>query len=325
MPNTAPILVTWVPKDIGKTLPDGKNSKLNYVDVLIRHKQGTNEDRDIFLVVNGPGFKSGQIEELKNKFKGVGGIHVVDLHDPKYSLCWKEIDQGWKVSGKDISIQDYFHDMYSKEPQERTHFAIEIDTFRYIAAYCMLCEQKGSKMEEGVIYMDFDALDSISNDKYKEHRKKLYGRDDEQKGIGSDITIPDGILANKNGNDIIAVTDLLILKKICDKYKQNILNQDEIKARFEEKLGKEKIEELIQARPDKDTMCAILYSKPDKSYFFEQNIAQLTFNRELRDKFQSCDVDFIKNGGEYLAQGQKIDDQRVGHNDVSWCKDLYIL
>ncbi|MDG7056871.1 MAG: hypothetical protein LKM43_01835 [Wolbachia endosymbiont of Penenirmus auritus] len=172
LPNTAPILVTWVPKDIGKTLPDGKNSKLNYVDVLIRHKRGTNEDRDIFLVVNGPGFKSGQIEELKNKFKGVDGIHVVDLHDPKYGPCWKEIDQGGKVSGKDISIQDYFHDMYSNEPQERTHFAIEIDTFRYIAAYCMLCEQKGSRMEEGVIYMDFDALDSISNNKYKEHRKK---------------------------------------------------------------------------------------------------------------------------------------------------------
>ncbi|MFP3036373.1 MAG: hypothetical protein ACEY3A_05375 [Wolbachia sp.] len=92
LPNTAPILVKWVPKDIGKTLPDDKNRKLNYVDVLIKHKQGTNEDRDIFLVVNGPGFKSGQIEELKNKFKGVGGIHVVDLHDPKYSLCWKEFD-----------------------------------------------------------------------------------------------------------------------------------------------------------------------------------------------------------------------------------------
>ncbi|MFP3036374.1 MAG: hypothetical protein ACEY3A_05380 [Wolbachia sp.] len=166
------------------------------------------------------------------------------------------------------------------------------------------------------------ALVTIST---KNIEKKLYGRDDEQKGIGSDITIPDGILANKNGNDIIAVTDLLILKKICDKYKQNILNQNEIKANFEEKLDKEKIEELIQARPDKDTMCAILYSKPDKSYFFEQKIVQLTFNRELRDMFQSCDVDFIKNGGEYLAQVQKIDDQRVGHNDVSWCKDLYIL
>ncbi len=33
--------------------------------------------------------------------------------------------------------------------------------------------------------------------------------------------------------------------------------------------------------------------------------------------FQSCDVNFIKNGSEYLIQGQEIDNQRVGHNDVS--------
>lgn len=268
LPNTAPIVVTWVPKDTGKTLPDGKNSKLNYVDVLIKHKQGTNEERDIFLVVNGPGFKPGQIEELRDKFKEVDGVHVKDLHDPKYNTCWKEIDQGWKISGKDISIQDYFHDMYSKKPEERAHFAIEIDTFRYIAAYCVLCKQKESKIEEGTIYIDFDALDSISNDKYIEQRKKLYSRNDEQKGIGSDITIPDGILANKNGNDIIAVTDSLILKKICDQYKQNILSQNEIKTKFEEKLGKERIEEILQAKPEKDIMCAILYSKPEKSRIF---------------------------------------------------------
>lgn len=59
-------------------------------------------------------------------------------------------------------------------------------------------------------------------------------------------------------------------------------------------------------------MCAILYSKPEKSYFFEQNIAQLAFTRELRDMAQSYDVNFIENGGEYLAQGEKIDNQRVG-------------
>ncbi|MCA4774665.1 hypothetical protein IHO40_00490 [Wolbachia endosymbiont of Mansonella ozzardi] len=57
-------------------------------------------------------------------------------------------------------------------------------------------------------------------------------------------------------------------------------------------------------------MCAVLYSKLDKAYFFEQNIVQLTFNRELDSMFQSCDVDFIKNGGEYFAQEQKIYDQR---------------
>ncbi|WP_353274376.1 hypothetical protein [Wolbachia endosymbiont (group B) of Hofmannophila pseudospretella] len=324
LPNTAPIIVTWIPKDTGKTLPDGKNSKFNYVDVLIKHKQKTNEERDIFLVVNGSGFKSGQIEELRDRFKEVKGVYVIDLHDPKYNPCWKEVDQGWKINGKDMSIQDYFYDMYNKKPEERTSFAIEIDTFRYIAAYCMLCRQKESKIEEGIIYIDFDALDSISNDKYIEQRKKLYNRDNEQKGIGSDITIPDGILVSKDNNDIIAVTDLLILQKICDQYKQNILSQDRIKTKFEEKLGKERIEEILQAKPGKDIMCAIFYSKPEKSYFFEQNIAQLAFNHELRDMAQSYDVNFIENGGEYLDQAEKIDNQRVGHNDVSWCKDLYI-
>ncbi|MDM8335336.1 hypothetical protein [Wolbachia pipientis] len=119
-------------------------------------------------------------------------------------------------------------------------------------------------MGEGVVYMDFNVLDSISNDKYRGQRKKLYGRDEEQKGIESNITITDGILVNKNNNDTIAVTDSLILKKICDKYKQNILNQDEIKAKFEEELGKEKFEELAQIRPDKDTLCAVLYSSSNK-------------------------------------------------------------
>ncbi|MDM8335258.1 hypothetical protein [Wolbachia pipientis] len=37
----------------------------------------------------------------------------------------------------------------------------------------MLCEQKGSQMEEGVVYMDFDVLDSISNDEYREQRKNF--------------------------------------------------------------------------------------------------------------------------------------------------------
>lgn len=58
--------------------------------------------------------------------------------------------------------------------------------------------------------------------------------------------------------------------------------------------------------------------------FFEQNIAQLAFTSELRDMAQSYDVNFIENSGEYLAQGEKMDNQRLGHNDVSWCKDLYI-
>ncbi|AAW70682.1 hypothetical protein EJB10_02500 [Wolbachia endosymbiont of Brugia malayi] len=62
--------------------------------------------------------------------------------------------------------------MHSKKSEGRIYFAIEVDIFRYIATYYMLCEQKGSQTEEGVVH----------NDKYKEQRKKLYGKDEEQKG-----------------------------------------------------------------------------------------------------------------------------------------------
>ncbi len=48
LPNKVLIIVTWVLKNTGKMLQDDKNSKLNYVNVLIKHKQGTSEDRDIF-------------------------------------------------------------------------------------------------------------------------------------------------------------------------------------------------------------------------------------------------------------------------------------
>ncbi|QIT36074.1 hypothetical protein WBP_0958 [Wolbachia endosymbiont of Brugia pahangi] len=34
-----------------------------------------------------------------------------------------------------------------------------------------------------------------------------------KKAIGSDITLLNGVLANKNGNDIIAIIDSLILKR----------------------------------------------------------------------------------------------------------------
>jgi hypothetical protein len=45
--------LTRVAKDTGKTSPGSKNSKLNYVDILITHEERTNEERDPFLVVNG--------------------------------------------------------------------------------------------------------------------------------------------------------------------------------------------------------------------------------------------------------------------------------
>ncbi|MDM8335259.1 hypothetical protein [Wolbachia pipientis] len=52
------------------------------------------------------------------------GVNVIDLHDSKYDSCWKKFGQGWEISGKDMSIQDCFYDMYNKKPEERTHFSI---------------------------------------------------------------------------------------------------------------------------------------------------------------------------------------------------------
>ncbi len=80
-------------------------------------------------VINGPGFKQNQIDDLKSELEEVEGVYVVDLH--RYN--WNEIDKGWKIDGKDISIKNFFENMYNMTDKQRTYFAIEIDTFRLIA------------------------------------------------------------------------------------------------------------------------------------------------------------------------------------------------
>ncbi|BAO99651.1 hypothetical protein [Wolbachia endosymbiont of Cimex lectularius] len=127
--NEAPIILTWVPRVHGASLPDGKNSSLNYLDIVKNHKLKNKEERDIYLVINGPGFKQNQIDDLKSELEEVEGVYVVDLH--RYN--WNEIDKGWKIDGKDISIKNFFENMYNMTDKQRTYFAIEIDTFRLIA------------------------------------------------------------------------------------------------------------------------------------------------------------------------------------------------
>ncbi|MGL9732010.1 MAG: hypothetical protein ACR5KX_04445 [Wolbachia sp.] len=56
-------------------------------------------------------------------------MYVVDLH--RYN--WNEIDKGWKIDGKDISIENFFENMYNMTDKQRTYLAIEIDNFRLIA------------------------------------------------------------------------------------------------------------------------------------------------------------------------------------------------
>ncbi|WP_245970113.1 hypothetical protein [Wolbachia endosymbiont of Bemisia tabaci] len=107
--NKAPIILTWVPRVRGASLPDGKNSNLNYLDIIKNHKLINKEERDIYLIINGPGFEENQIDDLKRELKGMEGVHVVDLHQ----YDWSEIDQGWKIDGEDISIKDFFKNMYN--------------------------------------------------------------------------------------------------------------------------------------------------------------------------------------------------------------------
>lgn len=216
--NEAPIILTWVPRVYGASLPDGKNSDFNYLDIIKNHKLINKEERDIYLIINGPGFKENQIDDLKCELKGIEGVHVIDLHQ----YDWSEIDQGWKIDGKDTSIKDFFRDMYNMTDEQRTYFAVEIDTFRLVA----LALLKQFTGHEGGIYIDFDSLKAIDSH------------------IGKDITIPEGILlgqvtAHVNqetgkiiktdlNNDLIAVSCSRIAINILSKYKSEILSQEKM-------------------------------------------------------------------------------------------------
>ncbi len=142
--NKAPIILTWVPRVHGASLPNGKNSTLNYLEIIKNHKLTNKEERDIYLVINGPGFEENQIDSLKHELKGIEGVHVIDLHQ----CDWSEIDTGWKIDGKDISIKDFFKNMYNMSEEQRMYFAIEIDTFRLIA----LALSEKMTGEKGAIY-----------------------------------------------------------------------------------------------------------------------------------------------------------------------------
>ncbi|WP_374699384.1 hypothetical protein [Wolbachia endosymbiont (group A) of Limnophora tigrina] len=223
--NKAPIILTWVPRVHGASLPDGKNSRLNYLDIIKNHKLKNEEERDIYLIINGPGFKQSQIDNLKRELKEIKGVHVVDLHQ----YDWSEIDEGWKIDGKDISIKDFFKNMYNMSEEQRIYFAIEIDTFRLIA----LALSEKMTGEKGAIYIDFDSLKAIDTH------------------IGKDITIPEGILlgwvrvaVNNSGkifltlsnNDLIAISDSSVAAGVLSEYKDKILSQKEMCSDIKQRL-----------------------------------------------------------------------------------------
>ncbi|WP_265025019.1 MULTISPECIES: hypothetical protein [unclassified Wolbachia] len=226
--NEAPIILTWVPRVYGASLPDGKNSDFNYLDIIKNHKLINKEERDIYLIINGPGFEENQIDDLKRELKGMEGVHVVDLHQ----YDWSEIDTGWKVDGEDISIKDFFKNMYNMSEEQRMYFAVEIDTFRLIA----LALSEKMTGEKGAIYIDFDSLKAIDTH------------------IGKDITISKGILLGQVtvhvnqesgkiiktdlNNDLIAVSCPSIAINILAQYKREILSQEKMCYELAERLSR---------------------------------------------------------------------------------------
>ncbi|WP_265015283.1 hypothetical protein [Wolbachia endosymbiont (group B) of Camptogramma bilineatum] len=225
--NEAPIILTWVPRVYGASLPDGKNSDFNYLEIITNHKSKNKEERDIYLVINGPGFEENQIDYLKHALEDTKGVHVIDLHQ----YDWSEIDTGWKIDGEDISIKEFFENMYNMEEKQRMYFAVEIDTFRLVA----LALLKQFTGHEGGIYIDFDSLKAIDSH------------------IGKDITIPEGILlgqvtAHVNqetgkiiktdlNNDLIAVSCPHIAINILSQYKSAILSQEKMCYELAERLS----------------------------------------------------------------------------------------
>lgn len=349
--NKAPIILTWVPRVRGASLPNGKNSTLNYLEIIKNHKLKNKEERDIYLVINGPGFEENQIDNLKRELKEIKGVHVVDLHQ----YDWSEIDEGWKIDGKDISIKDFFENMYNMTDEQRTYFAIEIDTFRLIA----LALSEKMTGEKGAIYIDFDSLKAIDTH------------------IGKDITIPEGILlgpiivgVNDSGkivytqlnNDLIAISDLGIAVDILSKYKSEILSQKEMCSELVKylpliisELGNcishmlEKEKEMTEEEEKGEIKRIIKEVMNQKEYaercvedlgngrvatLYEQaffpliaksgaNLGQLNVIRVVNDKLFLQEESkwksfaFGENGGNY-SMG-------LANNDVSWMKgkDLY--
>ncbi len=121
--------------------------------------------------------------------------------------------------------------MYNMTDEQRTYFAVEIDTFRLIALALL---KKFTEHEDG-IYIDFDSLKAINSH------------------IGKDITIPEGILlgqitAHVNqetgkiiktdlNNDLIAVSCPRIAMNILSQYKSEILSQEKMCYELAERLS----------------------------------------------------------------------------------------
>lgn len=317
--NEAPIILTWVPRVHGASLPDGKNSTLNYLDVIKNHKLKNKEERDIYLVINGPGFEQNQMDRLKHELERIEGVYVVDLHQ----YDWSEIDKGWKLDGKDISVKDFFNKMYEMQEEQRMYFAIEIDTFRLIALSLL----KQFTKQEAAIYIDFDSLGAIDDH------------------VGKDITIPEKILLgcvevfqDDSGkiahtflnNDLIAISDSSVAVDILPGYKDKILSQkemcSEIKRRLPLLMDELLHEEFAKLRGKKETTENQIKTAEENIRSAKADVSRCVRNLENRgisvlydeDTFQYLNSSDIGFNLGHVATRKAVQEGLIGEEANKW-------
>lgn len=170
----------------------------------------------------------------------------------------------------------------------------------------------------------------------EDHIKSLGEGYRKQEGIGQNITIPFGILADCDecygqkecmNNDVFAATDFDILERICNDYKGNILDQRQMISVFRTKHKSWYMDELLPPGKSFDSMSVLeifqrMFERGGhmNNFLCKMNLGQLSFmstvTNMMKDKSYE-DFDFAENGGEYLEQSDYA-------CDISWCEEIYI-
>jgi len=314
--DDAPIFGTWIPRKTGADFPDGTDGNIDCIGIIANHIEYNKESRDYYLIVNGPGFEGGQIDGIRKKFKEKLGdkanqIFVVDLHE----YDWSKIDEGCKLDGEDISIEDYFKNMYGNSDKDRMYLPEEIDTFRMIshALFPQIVERCTGTEYKGAIYVDHDTLGAINSH------------------IGKDIRIPEGILVGKINsldspgifayNNLIALDDPSVAYGILSTYKDKLLSQKAMCHEIREKFQNHESHKYYTLDKKANTINELLpQDKPlinDIAFYANREdgiiISNVEFQKilhdtvsELKEKQQGDveDFDFQKNNGNFCSEVQ---------------------
>jgi hypothetical protein len=167
-----------------------------------------------------------------------------------------------------------------------------------------------------------------------------------QEGIEQNITIPFGILAfcgrvdfeyTKDGlrtlergstnvvcrnNDVFAITDCHILEKICNSYKEEILDKPQMVELFLKKWNDKSLDKLRGGR-DSASATEILHnmfwSGHRNIFLHTLNLGLINFNLVVSEVIKNKtfhEFDLVANGGKYCSQDT--------YAYLSWCNNIYI-